>query len=113
MIARVLPREEWSRLKGTEAEQLWPALNPSHSRVLVVEDEGEIIATWCLFPMVHAECLWAKPDHRGVYGAAKALLSLMRQEVAQWKVNAVMTASMSPHVTKLIEKFGGEKIPGE
>lgn len=113
MIARVLPSEEWSRLNGTEAELLWPHMNPEQTRVLVVEDGDRIVATWTLMRIVHAECLWVAPSHRGILGVAKRLLRIMSDEAKAWKVSAVMTGSLSPHVTDLIERFGGVPAPFE
>lgn len=113
LMARVLPPEEWPRLKGTEAERLWPLLNPACSRVLVVEDEGEIVATWTLMVVVHAECLWSHPRYRGARGVAKRLLGLMREVVYGWGSNNVMTAADRPEVADLIKRFGGVSVPGE
>jgi len=113
LMARVLPPEEWPRLNGTEAELLWPHMNPEQTRVLVVEDEGRIVATWTLLRVVHAECLWVAPGHRGIFGVAKRLLDLMKKEASAWNVAAVMTGSLTPHVTGLIQRFGGVPVPFE
>jgi len=61
MNDRILPPEEWSRLNGTEAESVWPMLNPGSARVLVVEEGAEIVATWTFLTVLHAECLWIAP----------------------------------------------------
>jgi len=112
MNARILPPEEWPRLNGTEAEVLWPHMNPAESRVLVVEnDEGQIVATWSLLRVVHAECLWCAPEYRGKFGVAKRLLRIMRETAAAWKVSAVFTGAASPHVEDLIRRFGGVPLP--
>lgn len=113
LTARVLPPEEWYRLKDTEAEQLAPRLNPVGTRVIVVEDEGEIVATWTLLQMVHAEGLWVKPSHRGSFGLARRLLGKMREIASEWGVMNVITGSLSPHVTDLIKRFGGTPLPCE
>jgi len=111
LTSRILPPEEWARLNGTEAELLWPYYNPEQTRVLVVEDGGEVVATWTLLRVVHAECLWVAPSHRGMFGVAKRLLRLMREVASGWKVSAVITGSLSPHVTDLITRFGGTPMP--
>lgn len=114
MIAeRILPPEEWYRLKGTEAEGLIPLLIPDCCRVLVVEDEGEIVATWTLMLVVHAECLWAHPRYRGARGVAKRLLRLMREVAQGWGSKNVLTAATKPEVADLIRRFGGVTVPGE
>lgn len=112
MKARVLPPEEWARLAGTEAETMYPHMNPEHTRVLVVEDaSGEIVATWSLVRVVHAEFLWCAPKHRGSFGVAARLLRLMGETAAAWNVSAVFTGAKSDHVEDLIRRFGGEELP--
>jgi len=112
MIARILPVEEYPRLTGTEAEQLWPHL-PESARVIVVEDNGCIVATWTLMQMVHAECIWIAPTHRGSFGVVRRLLGKMRETASEWGVAKVITASLSPYVSNLIRRIGGIRIEGE
>lgn len=112
MRTRILPPDEWPRLKGTEAEKVWPRFDPSNTRVLVVEDEaGEIVATWALLRVVHAECIWVAPKHRGAFKVARRLLRGLREIAAEWGAKRVLTGSVSPEVTALIEKVGGKPMP--
>ena len=112
MITRILPVEEYPRLVGTEAEQLWPHL-PESARVIVVEDNGCIVATWTLMQMVHAECIWIAPTHRGSFGVVRRLLGKMRETASEWEVSKIITASLSPYVSNLIRRIGGTRIEGE
>lgn len=113
MNLRVLPPEEWVRLDGTEAETVWPVLNPENTRALVVEEHGEIIGTWLMLRTVHAECIWVAPSHRGTFGVAKRLLRGMRDVAKEWGVSRVITGSVSPEVTDLIGRLGGVPMPCE
>lgn len=113
MQERELPPAEWHRLNGTEAEKLWPFVNPENTRVIVVEDEGRIVGVWAMLRTVHAECLWAAPSHRGSLGVAKRLFRGMREVAAEWGVDRVITGSVDPQVTGLIERFGGKPMPCE
>jgi N-acetylglutamate synthase-like GNAT family acetyltransferase len=113
MNSRILPPEEWPRLEGTEAENVWPKLNPQSARILVVEEDGEIVATWTLLTVVHAECLWIAPEYRGSFGVTKRLLSGLREVASEWDVSKVITGSVSPHVTDLIMRLGGKSVPGQ
>jgi hypothetical protein len=88
-------------------------LDPENSRVLVVEDEGQIVGTWVGMRVVHMECLWVKPSHRGLFGVTKRLLKGMRDIAASWGTNKVITGSASEHVTDLIRRFGGVPMPCE
>lgn len=112
MNSRVLDPEEWeSKLKGTEAEELWPSLDPAMSEVLVVEDGAKVAGAWVLIKTVHAECIWVHPDYRGTFGVAKRLMRGMREIASRWGVTRVITGSVSPKVTDLILRFGGSPIP--
>jgi hypothetical protein len=113
--ARILLSEEWPLLDGTEADakDLWRTLNPETSRILVVEDGGKIVGCWAFLRVVHAECLWVAPSHRGVFAVARRLLRGMREIAGMWGTDRVVTGSVSPSVTDLIEKVGGVPVPAE
>jgi hypothetical protein len=113
MSARVLPPEEWHRLKGTEAESVWMGFNPGNTRVLVVEEDGNIIGTWTMLRAMHAECIWIAPSHRGRFGVAKSLLRGMYSVAREWDVNGVITGSISEEITDLIERLGGIPMPSD
>lgn len=110
---RVLPPEEWPRLAGTEAEKLWPRLDPENTQVVVVEKDGRIVAAWTLLRIVHAECIWVAPDQRGEFGVVKRLLAGMKDAASLWGADRVVTGSVSPEVTDLIMRFGGYPMPCE
>jgi hypothetical protein len=110
-MERILPEEEWPRLPG-EAAKAWETFGPE-TRVFVVEDRGEIVATWAAIPTVHMECLWVKPSHRGLAGVVLRLFRGLREIAAEFGVAGVVTSSLSPTVTDLIRRFGGTPLPGE
>lgn len=112
MRSRILPPEEWHRLNGTEAEEAWPVFDPRNTIVLVVEENGEIVSTWTAMRVVHMECLWVRPSHRGLVSVARRLFMGLREIAATWGARSVWTASLSPDVTNLIKRFGGEPVPG-
>jgi N-acetylglutamate synthase-like GNAT family acetyltransferase len=113
VTSRILPPEEWPRLAGTEAEALWPHLDPANAQVLVVEQDGEIVGTWTLLRIVHVECVWIREDCRGRFGVVKRLLSGMRAAARQWGARTVLTASLTDQVKSLITSLGGQPLPGE
>lgn len=110
--SRVLLKSEYYKLAGTELEQVYPHL-PSGSRVLVVEEEEKIVGTWALIPYYHAECVWIHPDYEANPNIARKLLIGMYDLMKSVGVNAVVTASTSPRVSKILEKLGAIKLPGE
>lgn len=113
MRERILPPEEWHRLDGTEAESLWPLLDPDNAKVIAVEKDGELVGCWVAMRTVHAECVWIKPSHRGVFGVAMRLLKGMGRVAQEWGTNKVITGSVTPHVTDLIRRLGGVPLPCE
>ncbi len=113
MTTRLLPPEEWHRLVGTEAEALVPSLRPTHAGVVVVEDaDGVIVGTWTLLRVVHAECVWVHPAHRGRGSVAARLLRGMSSLARAWGVDRVVTGACEPAVEALILKLGGQALPG-
>jgi hypothetical protein len=112
MTTRTLPREEWHRLAGTEAEPLLPGL-PPETTVIAVEQDGQLLGCWLLLRMVHAECIWIAPEHRKRGRVAARLLSAMYGIARAWKVRNVWTGAATPEVAGLVRKLGGVPIPGE
>jgi len=112
MRSRILPPEEWSRIVEGEAAEALPSFAPS-TEIYVVEDGGQIVATWAAIPTIHMECLWVRPSHRGLVSVAVRLFRGLREISAKWGVGSVVTSSLSPMVTDLIRRFGGTPLPGE
>lgn len=110
--SRILPRHEYYRLAGTEAESIWPAL-PHSATVLVIETQGEIVGCWTLAPVYHAECLWIAPAHRGKTSVARRLWALMRLTARSLGIRTVATAADSDHVRGLLAHVGAIKVPAE
>jgi hypothetical protein len=113
LTTRILPPTEWHRLTGTEVESIVPGLDPAHTAVLVVEDGDAIIGTWVLLRMVHVECFWIAPAHRGKAGVAARLLRSMRALLPAWGSRCPITGSVTAEMTSMIERLGGIKLPGD
>jgi hypothetical protein len=113
MTTRILPPDEWHKLQGTEAEPIVPGLDPVDTRVLVVEQDGEIIGSWVMLRMVHVECVWIAPAHRGKAGVLARLLSGMTSLAKAWRTRSVITGSIDPRVSRMIRRLGGLPLPGE
>ncbi len=113
MITRVLPKEEWPRLRGTEAETVWPFLDAERASVIVVEDEGLIVGCHILMYVLHAECLWIHPDHRGKSSVARRLWGAVQRAAISCGVHALMTAACDDNVRGLLAHVGATQVPGE
>lgn len=110
MTRRELPREEWSRLADTpELGPIWQTIPPS-ARVVVVEAEGRIVATWCLLFVAHLEGAWVDPAHPV---AAVALLRGVRAVAGDLGLTSVWTGSTTPEVADILSRMGATRVPFE
>lgn len=113
MRTRILPTAEWPRLQGTEAETLWPHLNPQEAQVVVVEEDGAIVGTWVVLRVVHVECVWVAPAYRRTGSVARRLLRGMRAAAARWHARTVVTSALTDEVRDLIRQLHGQRLPGD
>lgn len=72
-----------------------------------------IIGCWILMPVLHAECLWIHPSHRGRSSVARRLWTMLRKLVIQAGYESFATTAMVDDVKQLIAHAQGIKIPGE
>ena len=112
MTTRILPPSEWPRLVGTELETVWPILDKATTNVMVVENEGEIVGCWAMFPVTHVEGIWIHPDYRGAFGVSARLLRFMRQLATLAGVKTVMTGCVSSNVADYLERLQASLVPG-
>lgn len=108
---RLLPRDEWHRLAGTELETVWPVL-PFGSQIVVVEDDDLIVACWALFPMLHVEGAWVRPEYRGNPRVARRLLAGMENTAQAMGATVVATAALTPEIGEILDKLGAIELPG-
>lgn len=108
MTRRLLPVSDWYRLAETpQLGPIWQHL-PANARVVVVEDDGAIVATWALLPVVHVEGLWIAPSHAA---AGVPLLRGMRQEARAMGAERVWTGADSDAIRGLLERFHAQPVP--
>lgn len=111
LIARTLPPDEWAaKLVGTSLEGM--PLNPEHALVVVVEQDGVVVACWSAQTVVHVEGLWEKDGHRGGAGVGRALLTHMVAELLKAGVVEAITQSDSSPIDAMLEKVGARRVPG-
>lgn len=113
MRTRILAPDEWDRLEGTELPPLLPYISPDNAAMVVVEDEGKVVASLAVLRASHLEGLWISPDKRGNAGVARALLrqaaELVRIRGEQWALGGCSDDRMR----RLIGKLGGVQVPVE
>ena len=105
MTSRLLPRDEWPKLAGTLLESVWPSL-PANAIIMVVENDGHIVACSCLFLCWHQEGTWISPEMRGSVGVGRRLLTEMRSAIESVGAGEVWMMSTEPSNSALIQRFG-------
>lgn len=106
MTYRILPPMEWNKLDGTEQlGRIWPFLRPEDTQIVVVEDDGQIIATWAVVRVVHVEGLWVRPEYRRrSLRMVRMLFQGMYDAARRFGVRNVWTSAETPEVQQLLEK---------
>ena len=112
MTARVLPPEEWPRLEGTEAEALWPHLDPSRAQIVVMEEDGTIIATQTLMWVLHAECWWVHPTWRGRLSVIRKLWASVQCVARKMGAKTLATAATDDGVRAILGRIGARQLAG-
>jgi hypothetical protein len=110
MMTRILDASEWDRLGQSGLLTLLPYVDPRDARVVVVEENGEILASLAVLRMAHFEGLWIEPSHRGNAGVGRALIRAafhVAHEWGDWAIGCAATGTMQDVMVRL----GGAKIP--
>jgi N-acetylglutamate synthase-like GNAT family acetyltransferase len=112
MQTRLLPPDEWGKLDGTELETVYPYLDRIRAHVIVVEDHGQIVGSWALFPLIHAEGIHIAPEHRGKTAVARRLLKAMRSTARAMGAQCINTAATDDDVKRMLITMGATRLPG-
>lgn len=113
LTTRILDPSEWPKLSGTEAGAVWPHLDQSIARVLVVERDAQIVACWVLMPVYHLEALWIAEDERKRSSVARRLWVGMCQLIQGLKIPKVVTSACSDDVMAMLERLDAEPLQGK
>lgn len=115
MTPRVLDKSEWlTKLVNTELEAAVKYL-PPQTIVLVIEDDatGEVLGSWATMTYRHVEGLHIAPAHRKKGVVAGKLVVAMRTALQHLNCEVVLTAALTDEVRMLIERAGGQRLPGD
>jgi len=112
MLSRILPPEEYGRLKMTGFPDISKAMQSDDCRILVLEDGEEIVSTMAVVRVVQFESFWINPKYRGnprvggiwalAVGCAKA-----------WSARWVAALCDSDRMAKHIRRLGGHPVKAE
>lgn len=113
MTRRILAREDYGRLVGTDLEPCIDAL-PADTDVIVVEDpEGRIIGCSSIYSRDHVECTWIAEDHRDEPGVFWSLFQGIRATARRRGSNRLVTGSVDDRMTAFLLKMHAEPLPGQ
>src|SRR3982750_4141044 len=113
-VTRLLPPDEWYKLKETEADPAYLHFDPQYTNVVVVEKEGSVVACWVLFPVYHAECVWIRKEDQKNPVVAGRLVKGMKHLATELGLKNLVTHAIDEEVKNLLTKhLEAKKIPGE
>jgi hypothetical protein len=98
---------------NTEAEAIWPTLDPATASIVVVEDDGQIVGCHVLYYVLHADGLWIHPDHRGKTSVGRRLWAGVQRLVRAHRVPGLVTAAIDERVCGLLTHVGAVPLPGQ
>lgn len=113
MISRVLPPSEWHRLDVTGFPPIQPCANPPDTEVIVVEDEGRIVASMYVMRFTHLEGAWVDPRFKGNAGVVSRLLKRAKESACRFPESWAVAFTDRDDVSGLVSRLGGVKIPVE
>ena len=111
MNTRLLPLAEWDRLAVTGLPPFLPHVRPEDINVVVVEEDGKIVASLAVMRMTHWEAAWVDKDRRGNGGIVRALLKGAVEASRPFTSHWVIAQADQEHVKDILSRLGGVKIP--
>lgn len=109
MIVRELGKGEWEAVSHIFYEEFGEALpHPGTSRIVVVEEGGQIVGMLAARLMLHVEPLWVKASHRRHFlipYLVNKLISIIPD------INYAFSTTTNPKIGCLLERLGFRKQP--
>lgn len=111
--ARVLPVEEWERLRALPfGKEGLP--DPQLAMIVVVENaDGQIVGTWAAQTMVMLDGLWKDPEAAKEAPVAPLLLRTMKDLLREREIVTSFTLISDPQVMVLAVKAGFTRASGD
>lgn len=113
---RELPPEEWAKVAHLEPFLTAGLPSPEHSRIIVAEQEGVIVAFWGLFTAVHVEPLWIREDHRQRPGLVRRLWAAVVTTLRSAQVGTAFACIADADAARNIPlalRHGFARVPGD
>ena len=88
---------------------------PDNSRILAaLNEDGEIVATWTMWPCVHIEPVWVRKDYRRTTGILRGLARAMKKMLRDLDISEVYTVALdkTPVLQRFARWFGANPVSG-
>lgn len=115
ITTRELPAAEWPRLLDFEPFATGGLPNADYWRVVVAEDDEQIVGFTCLYTAVHFEPIWIDPAHRHQPALFRGLWQESRRILDEHGVQMIFAVVPDhlPHQKQLVEHVGFTPAPGQ
>src|SRR4029077_11567783 len=101
--------EDWDKLYKLLHKRGWSPLNREYSRILLAEEDGEIVGFSCLQMLPFAGPLFVKPQLRGS-GIADKMAADTISFLVECDARGWFVVADSPHAPRLCEQHGMYKV---
>lgn len=99
-------------MDGIPIPMIAPYLPPSDVDVVVVEEDGKIVAAWTVMNVVHLEGVWVDPEHRRA-GVVRSLIRTALAKARDRGQHWAFTGANDDHTRDIITRMGGKLVPME
>jgi hypothetical protein len=115
LTARILPHEEWHKVADRPPFNDGGLPDAAHWIIIVVEEDGEIVASCSLFDTVHWDGFHVNETHRGNPGVFRQLLEQSLTVLQAHGVPGVHLTipNYQPALELMVERFGFVPAPGK
>ena len=112
MTVRILSADEWPDAAFEGQPAVLPFVEPQNVALVVVEDQGRIVARLGVYSATYLEGLWVAPEYRHHAGVMRALLrqviEIPKARGEHWAFGVCASEEMHGYLERL-----GRQVPVE
>jgi hypothetical protein len=110
-VYRILPEEEFERIRPFCERNNLPMPVPGHNLVAVTEDEGSIVARWDILMQPHLDNGTIDKAYRGKFLNLRRLFRLLEDRIKHIKGLHLYSTSTVTNGSRILEIMGFEQAP--
>lgn len=112
MTVRSLPADEWPKLLHTGADLAQLERAATTGDILVVEDNGRIVACAVVMLCAHLEGVWVHPSCRHNLSVGRRLWTAVKRTARHLGARGFFGSAVNPQSAHMIESLGGVQLEG-